>query len=69
MHSIMYVCICHRISDTRLREEVECGARRFEDLQARTGVGTCCGACEPFAREFVEKCGRHSASPLAVVTA
>jgi bacterioferritin-associated ferredoxin len=65
----MYVCVCHGISDKRLREEVECGARRFEDLQARTGVGTCCGACEPFARELVERCGRPAATPLSTVTA
>lgn len=70
MRFTMYVCICHGISDKRLREEVECGARRFEDLQARTGVATCCGACEPFARELVEQCGpQHGAPPLAVVAA
>jgi bacterioferritin-associated ferredoxin len=61
----MYVCICHGISDQRLREEVACGARRFEELQARTGVGTCCGACEPFARELVEQCGRRAPAPLS----
>ncbi len=52
----MYVCICHGISDRRLREAVRQGARSFEDLQATTGVSTCCGACEPTARELVAQC-------------
>lgn len=51
----MYVCICHGISDRRLREVVSSGVRSFEELQARTGVSTCCGACEPTARAVVEE--------------
>jgi len=38
-----------------LRETVQQGASSFEDLQAATGVGTCCGACEPMARALVEE--------------
>lgn len=51
----MYVCVCHGVSDRRLRETVQQGASSFEDLQAATGVGTCCGACEPMARALVEE--------------
>ena len=51
----MYVCVCHGISDRRLREAVQRGARSFEELQAQTGVSTCCGACEPMARAMVEQ--------------
>lgn len=51
----MYVCICHGISDRRVREAVREGADSFEALQAATGVGTCCGACEPTARALVEE--------------
>ncbi len=51
----MYICVCHGISDRKLREVVQQGARSFEELQARTGVSTCCGACEPMARAMVEE--------------
>lgn len=51
----MYVCICHGISDGRLREAVACGARSFEEVQACTGVATNCGACEHTARSVIEE--------------
>jgi bacterioferritin-associated ferredoxin len=51
----VYVCICHGISDRRLREVVSSGVRSFEELQARTGVSTCCGSCEPTARAVIEE--------------
>ncbi len=50
----MYVCICHGLSDKHLHHAVESGVRSFEQLQACTGVATCCGACEPCAREILE---------------
>ena len=50
----MYVCVCHGVSDKQLHHAVEAGVRSFEQLQACTGVATCCGACEPCAREILE---------------
>jgi bacterioferritin-associated ferredoxin len=52
----VYICICHGISDRRLRQAVSDGAQSFDDLQASTGVGSCCGACEPSVRELVDEC-------------
>ncbi len=49
----MYVCLCHGISETRLQQAIHEGARSFEQLQSSTGVATCCGACEPCAREML----------------
>ena len=49
----MYVCLCHGISETRLQQAINEGARSFEQLQSCTGVATCCGACEPCAREML----------------
>ena len=49
----MYVCLCHGISETRLQQAIHEGARSFEQLQSCTGVATCCGACEPCAREML----------------
>ena len=50
----MYVCLCHGISETRLQQAIHEGARSFEQLQSCTGVATCCGACEPCAREMLD---------------
>ena len=50
----MYVCVCHGISDRRIEQAIRDGARSFEQLQSCTGVATCCGACEPCARQMVD---------------
>jgi bacterioferritin-associated ferredoxin len=55
----MYVCICQGISEKRLQQAIREGARSFEQLQSCTGVATCCGACEPCAREML---GERAAS-------
>jgi bacterioferritin-associated ferredoxin len=49
----MYVCVCHGISESRLQQAIHEGARSFEQLQSCTGVATCCGACEPCARDML----------------
>ena len=51
----MYVCVCHGISEKRLAQAVEEGARSFEQLLSRTGVATCCGACETCARQVLHE--------------
>jgi bacterioferritin-associated ferredoxin len=52
---VMYVCLCNGISERRLHEAIEDGARSFEQLQSCTGVATCCGACEPCARQVLDQ--------------
>lgn len=62
----MYVCICHGISEKRLSQAIQEGARSFEQLQARTGVATYCGACETCARQVLEETlDSHSRAPQA----
>ena len=62
----MYVCICHGISDKRLTQAVQEGAHSFEQLQARTGVATCCGCCESCARQVLEETlDSHAHAPQA----
>ena len=63
----MYVCLCNGISEKCLDQAIQDGARSFEQLQSCTGVATCCGACEPCAREFLDNkldsvAGSHHAS-------
>ena len=50
----MYVCVCHGISERRIEQAIRDGARSFEQLQSCPGVATCCGACEPCARQMVD---------------
>ena len=50
----MYVCLCHGIRDRDLEQAVEHGAHSFEELQARTGVASCCRTCERTARELLD---------------
>ena len=50
----MYVCLCNGVSENRLSQAIEDGAHSFEQLQTCTGVATCCGACEPCAREILD---------------
>jgi len=62
----MYVCVCHGISDKRLNQAIQEGVRSFEQLQACTGVATCCGSCEPCARQILdERLDSSQAAPQA----
>ena len=38
----MYVCVCHGIREGELRQAIDSGSCRFEELQSRTGVATGC---------------------------
>jgi bacterioferritin-associated ferredoxin len=46
----MIVCICHGINEKALRTAVDAGATSMSDLQAQTGVATCCGKCADCAK-------------------
>lgn len=41
----MYVCICKGVTDHKIRESVEGGARSWREVQTETGCGTQCGKC------------------------
>lgn len=47
----MYVCLCHAVTERKIREAAREGVSSFEALQAATGVSTCCGACREYAEE------------------
>jgi bacterioferritin-associated ferredoxin len=51
----MIVCLCHRISDRDIRQEVSCGTRCFEVLQDDTRVASSCGSCHDCAREVFDQ--------------
>lgn len=47
----MYVCLCHGVTERKIREAARNGVASFEALQAATGVATCCGACREYAED------------------
>ncbi|PQA50866.1 (2Fe-2S)-binding protein [Amnimonas aquatica] len=47
----MYVCLCHGVTDRAIRQAARDGVSSFEELQQRTGVSTCCGACREYAED------------------
>jgi bacterioferritin-associated ferredoxin len=59
----MYVCVCNAVTDREIRQCVALGAETFEQVRDCLGVSSCCGRCEPVAREIVIE--RHTAPALA----
>ena len=41
----MYICLCHGVNETTIREAVGNGARTYRELSFQTGCGTQCGSC------------------------
>lgn len=40
------ICTCLNVTDKDLEESYKAGARSWDDLQARTKIGTACGGCK-----------------------
>lgn len=51
----MYVCICNAVTEKMIRDAVDDGVRDMGELSATLGVATCCGSCEPIAREILNE--------------
>ena len=51
----MFVCICHGITDTQIREAAENGCKTVSELTMRTGAGSTCGTCADMAADILAK--------------
>ncbi|WP_163558301.1 (2Fe-2S)-binding protein [Halomonas sp. NO4] len=51
----MYVCICKGVTDHKIRESVEGGARSWREVQGETGCGTQCGKCACVAKHITRE--------------
>jgi bacterioferritin-associated ferredoxin len=55
----MIVCVCHNVSERKIREAVDAGISSMPELREQLGVGTCCGKCHSCAktvlREYLEQ--------------
>lgn len=49
------ICSCLNISDRDIEDAVKKGARSWEDLQARTKIGTVCGGCKTEAEGLLHE--------------
>ena len=49
----MYVCVCHAVTDSDIKNAVDNGARTMRDLGQDLRVGTNCGRCANYARELL----------------
>ena len=63
----MYVCICHAVNDSAIRQAVNEGASSFRDLSTMTGCGTQCGTCVPLAREMMDQALADAGCPKSTV--
>ncbi len=51
----MYVCMCHGVTDTQIREAVGDGALTMRELRQELGVASNCGRCAPFAKQLLDE--------------
>ena len=62
----MIVCVCHNISDHKIRQAVDEGASSLLDLRKQLSVGTCCGKCHSCAKSIVRDRIEENAASLAL---
>ncbi|WP_158772579.1 bacterioferritin-associated ferredoxin [Cobetia sp. L2A1] len=51
----MYVCLCKGVSDHKIREVVQQGARSFREVREQTGCATQCGKCACMAKTITRE--------------
>ncbi|MEY2632756.1 MAG: hypothetical protein RIR00_1410 [Pseudomonadota bacterium] len=54
----MYVCICHAVTESKLREAVALGADSLRALRNELGVASQCGKCARCAHSILKDCQR-----------
>ncbi len=50
----MYICLCHAVTDSRIKEAMNNGASSVQDLKDELNVATCCGRCLNEVNDIVE---------------
>ncbi|WP_034412168.1 (2Fe-2S)-binding protein [Derxia gummosa] len=51
----MIVCVCHNVSERKLRKCIHDGASCVRDLREASGLGGTCGKCVPEARAMLRE--------------
>ena len=50
----MYVCLCHAITDTQIKNAVSQGDSSLADVKKRLGVADQCGKCARMAVQIIQ---------------
>ena len=66
---LMYVCICHQVTDRQIRIAVERGADSLGAVQLELPVGGCCGRCLESARALIDEQRESRGSALGAPAA
>ncbi|MFT5235393.1 MAG: bacterioferritin-associated ferredoxin [Shewanella sp.] len=51
----MYVCLCHAVTDSQIKEAVNQGDSSLNDVKRRLGVGDQCGKCVKMATQIIQR--------------
>ena len=51
----MYVCLCHGVTDSQIREAVGEGCCSMRALRRELGVASSCGRCAPYAKQVLDE--------------
>lgn len=65
----MFVCVCHAVTDTQIREAVENGCCSMRDLRNELNVATQCGRCACHARDVLRNTLLQIQEPMVAVAA
>lgn len=52
--SALYVCLCHGVTDSEIRDAAAAGCSGMPELTMRTGCGSSCGCCVETASVILE---------------
>jgi bacterioferritin-associated ferredoxin len=67
----MIVCVCHNVSERKIRQAVSAGHDTMPALREQLGVGTCCGKCHSCAKTVLRECleeGAREPQPITFQT-
>lgn len=56
----MYICLCKGVTDHKIRQTVEDGARSWREVRELTGCGTQCGKCACSAKAITQQAIKDS---------
>lgn len=58
----MFVCLCHGVSDKKIKSLIESGANTIQELQAKCKAGANCGMCLFQVKEIFEEARNGNAT-------
>ena len=61
----MIVCVCHRVSEKKVKQAIANGATSVSDVARTCGAGTECGACCVEIRDMIQAKNGHTSNILS----